>query len=248
MKLVFDPPVIAHRGASAYAPENTMAAFTRAVQMGIQWVEFDVLLAACGTPIIIHDETLDRTTNASGDVGKPPYSWLRTLDAGAWFDAAYASERIPTLLQVAEFMADTGLRANVEIKPLPGQDEQTVLAALAVLAPFFAEPSASLLFSSFSLPALKFLRQHAPRCHLGLLMHEWLPDWREAAESLQCVSVHVNNDILTREKAQAIKETGRLLLSYTVNDVARAETLFSWGVDAVFSDCPDKIACFSCRT
>jgi glycerophosphoryl diester phosphodiesterase len=242
MMLQFNPPVIAHRGASGDAPENTMAAFTRALQYGIQWVEFDVMLAACGTPIIFHDETLDRTTNATGCIGSHSAVWLRSLDAGAWFNSIYAGECIPTLAQLTAFLAETGLCANIEIKPLPGQDAQTVLAALQEVSAFFPEQSPSILFSSFSIPALKLLRQHAPTANLGLLMHEWLPDWRDTADALCCVSVHVNNEVLTEQGAHEIKAAGKQLLCYTVNDACRAETLFGWGVDAVFSDFPDHIA------
>tara|TARA_R110000868_G_scaffold134591_3_gene346660 strand:- start:202 stop:939 length:738 start_codon:yes stop_codon:yes gene_type:complete len=245
MTLSFDPPVIAHRGASADAPENTMAAFTRAIQLGIEWVEFDVMLAACGTPIVFHDETLERTTNTTGFVKDHSYAYLRTLDAGSWFHASFAGERIPSLAQVAEFLADTGLHANVEIKPLPGQGEQTVIETLKVLSPFFDASSPSILFSSFSVPVLEFLRARAPRCHMGLLMHDWLPTWQASVDSLQCVSIHAENDMLTEERVKHLKCSGKELLSYTVNDIDRAEALFSWGVDAVFSDCPDQIARFS---
>ncbi len=242
--LEFDPPVIAHRGASGYAPENTMVSFTRAVQLGIKWVEFDVMLAACGTPIIIHDETLDRTTNMRGAVGDYPYSCLQKLDAGAWFNPAFSCERIPTLAQLAEFLVDTGMKANVEIKPLPGQDEVTVKTALEVLSRFFSLDSEHLLFSSFSLPALTFIRRYAPASQLGLLMHEWHPEWHRAADELNCVSVHVNQEVLTKERAQAIKAKNKILLSYTVNEVSLAEKLFAFGVDAVFSDYPDRIMRF----
>lgn len=242
--LEFDPPVIAHRGASGYAPENTMLSFTRAVQLGVKWVEFDVMLAACGTPIIIHDETLDRTTDTSGAVGDWPYACLQKLDAGAWFNPAFSCERIPSLAQLAEFLVDTGLKANVEIKPLPGQDEITVKTALQVIANYIPLNSEQLLFSSFSLPALRFIRQYAPTCQLGLLMHEWHPEWRRAADALNCVSVHVNQEVLSKERAQEIKASNKLLLSYTVNEVALAEKLFAFGVDAVFSDYPDRIMRF----
>lgn len=243
--LSFEPPVLAHRGASANAPENTMSAFVRAVQLGIQWVEFDVMLAACGTPIIFHDETLDRTTSASGNVGDYPYAYLQTLDAGAWFKSTFAGERIPTLEQVAEFLVGTGLHANVEIKPLPGQDEATVDATLKVMSAYFTEDSTQILYSSFSIPTLKYLRAHAPHCLMGLLMHEWLPDWQQVAASLHCVAINVNEEILTAERVREIKDTGRLLLSYTVNDTARADQLYGWGVDAVFSDDAGHIARFS---
>lgn len=241
---VFEPPVIAHRGACAYAPENTMVSFTKAVQLGIHWVEFDVMLAACGTPIVFHDETLDRTTNAVGNVGDYTYAYLRTLDAGTWFSPAYSCERIPSFAQVLEFVRDTGLCANVEIKPLPNQDQATVAAVLNVVSRFFPENNSSILFSSFSIPTLRFLRAQAPHCSMGLLMHEWIPDWESIAEELRCVSINVNQEILTPDKPAALKVDGRQLLSYTVNDITRAEQLFSWGVDAVFSDNPDIIARF----
>jgi glycerophosphoryl diester phosphodiesterase len=244
MTLIFQPPVIAHRGVSSIAPENTMSAFVRAVQQGIEWVEFDVMLARCGTPIVIHDETLDRTTGAKGGVGDFDYSYLRTLDAGAWFKPIFSGERIPTFAEVLDLLAATGLKANIEIKPLPDQDEITVRQAVGILSQYFPQNSDSILLSSFSLPALKLMRAMAPSSYLGLLMHEWMPDWRAQAASLNCVSVHVNQEILTEARAREIKSDRKILLSYTVNDPKRAETLFGFGVDAVFSDCPDKISRF----
>ncbi|MBV9574993.1 MAG: glycerophosphodiester phosphodiesterase, partial [Gammaproteobacteria bacterium] len=106
MSLVFSPPVIAHRGASAYAPENTMAAFVKAVQLGIKWIEFDVMATVNGEPIIFHDETLDRTTNAQGEVHHHSYAYLQTLDAGAWYQPFFSGEKIPTLQQVLQFMRE----------------------------------------------------------------------------------------------------------------------------------------------
>lgn len=240
--LQFDPPVIAHRGASAYAPENTMSAFTRAMQLDINWLEFDVMLASCSTPIIFHDETLERTTSGAGYVGDYPYAYLRTLDAGKWFSPLYSSERIPSLDQVAQFLYHSNMHANVEIKPLPEQDVATAINAVKVLEPYFPELKERLLFSSFSLASLKTLREQMPDCALGLLIHEWDFDWESIVLSLNCASVHVYDDILTQEIAEKIKGMGKVLLCYTVNCTDRAEELYSWGVDAVFSDCPDKIA------
>lgn len=241
MNLIFNPPVIAHRGASAYAPENTLVAFTKAAQLGIKWLEFDVMLAACGEPIIFHDDTLDRTTNESGELKHLPYAHLRTLDAGKWFDPIFSGERIPSLKQTLDFLKQNQMSANVEIKPLPGQDEQTAIKALALIEPMFPQPNPSILFSSFSVESLRALRLHSPNCLLGLLLHDWEPDWEHICESLNCVSVHVYQEIMTKEMAYKIKGMGRLLLCYTVNDPARAKELYSWGVDAVFSDAPDLI-------
>lgn len=236
-----EPPVIAHRGASAYAPENTLAAFVKAAQLGIKWIEFDVMQAACGEPIIFHDELLDRTTNGSGEVDQYPYSYLRTVDAGAWYDAKFSGERIPSLLQVMEFLQNAKMAANVEIKALPGKEKQLVAKVIEQMKDYLPIAGPTILFSSFSIDALHFLREYAPNCFLGLLLHEWEPNWEALCTSLQCVSVHVNHEIMNQEAAQKIKAMNKTLLCYTVNNPRRALELYSWGVDAVFSDAPDKI-------
>lgn len=238
--LIFNPPVIAHRGASGYAPENTIAAFTKAAQLGVKWIEFDVLPAACGKPVIIHNETLNKTTNGTGKVYSYPYDFLQSLDAGSWFDPIFSGEKIPSLLQVIDFLQNTKLNANIEIKPSVN-DELLVKQVIKEMSPFLKTTSSQILFSSFSFEILQLLRKQCPRCQLGLLLHDWEPNWMGMCESLQCVSIHVNDKILTRDAAITVKSAGKALLCYTVNDVLRAKELFEWGVDAVFSDFPDKI-------
>lgn len=241
MNLVFTPPVIAHRGASAYAPENTMAAFIKAVQSGIKWIEFDIMATACQEPIIFHDELLDRTTNARGEVHTYSYAHLQTLDAGSWYHPRFSGEKIPHLQQVLQFMSDMKIAANLEIKSLPGQEEQLVVRILQEIKPYFSMTDTRLLFSSFSREALYYLRKHSSECHIGLLLHEWEPDWQVVCESLQCASLHINHEIMSADAAAIIKKMEKSLLCYTVNDAARANELYTWGVDAVFSDVPDKI-------
>lgn len=233
--------VIAHRGASAHAPENTLAAFTKAVQLGVKWIEFDVMPAACGEPIVFHDDELNRTTNGQGYVRLYPFAVLSSLDAGSWFDPKFASERIPSLLAVLEFLKNTQLSANIEIKATQEEAELFVKRVLHDMAGFLAKNNNRVMFSSFSFEILKFLRQYAPECQLGLLLHEWEPNWQTIARSLNCVSINVNHEILSKEMAQQIKQMDKLLLCYTVNDPKRALELFSWGVDGVFSDVPDRI-------
>lgn len=241
MQLLFNPKVIAHRGASAYAPENTLIAFTKAAQLEIKWIEFDVMQASCGTPIIFHDETLNRTTNGKGDVCRYSYTYLQTLDAGSWFNPRFSGERIPTLNAVMAFLANENMNANIEIKALPGQEEQCVVRVLKDIKNYLHHPRVTLLFSSFSINALVALRKYAPDCLLGLLLHEWQSNWLEVANDLQCVSLNVNHEIMTENAAQRIKNLGKTLLCYTVNDRDRAQTLYSFGVDAVFSDAPDQL-------
>lgn len=237
MVLQFQPPVIAHRGASAYAPENTLAAFIKAAQLGVKWVEFDVMQAACGKPVIFHDETLNRTTNGQGDIDQYSFNFLHSLDAGSWFNPMYAGEKIPTLKGALEFLQTANMSVNIEIKALAGRED----ALVRKIAREIGDYQFPILFSSFSIAALEALRQHIPNCHLGLLLHEWTSDWQKTYDSLNCVSVHVNHDILSEYITQQIKSSNKLLLCYTVNDPERAAELFSWGVDAIFSDAPDLI-------
>src|SRR3990167_4199284 len=237
-------PLIAHRGASALAPENTLVAFRKAREIGARWVEFDVMLAACGTPVIIHDETLDRTTNGRGNVSDYPYSYLKTLDAGSWFDPRFAGEKIPTLAELIELLHSEQLSAHVEIKPARGKEKQTVEKVLQVIEQCWRKDMLPPLISSFSRTVLYEVRRCSPASLLGLLMHDWEADWKNVCDELSCVSVHVNQKILDPKKAKEIKATNRLLLVYTVDDVKRARDLFSWGVDAIFSNCPDNMRVF----
>ncbi len=118
-------PVVGHRGASAHAPENTLASLRRAWELGAAWVEFDVKLTRDGVPILMHDAKLKRTTNGSGLVASLDYAAIARLDAGAWFPGAFAGERIPTLDEAVALLQELGLAANVEIKPCPGREVET---------------------------------------------------------------------------------------------------------------------------
>jgi len=238
----FMPPVIAHRGASRDAPENTMAAFRKAETTGSHWIEFDVMLSADLKPVIFHDETVDRTTNAHGKLSDFSYEALRKLDAGSWFSPEFADERVPSLEEVVDFLKASKMAANIEVKPIAGQEDEAAERTIDILSKVFEQPDDHILFSSFSLTVLQSLRKYSPNCHLGLLLSEWRPDWLSLAEELNCVSVHVNEHALNKSWVKDIKAANKLLLSYTVNDPDRARTLLDWGVDAVFSDVPGVIA------
>lgn len=235
------PPVIAHRGASGLAPENTMVAFSKAKSLGAKWVEFDVLMARCGEVVVIHDDTLDRTTNGSGRVEDFSYQELKKLDAGSWFHPDFSQEKIPTLREVIDFLNQNQINANIELKTQLGKEEKLVKNVLDLVQNGWSTNAAPPLLTSFSLPTLELLRKNSTTSCLGFLMHEWLNDWERICDQLNCVTVNVNHAILNAEIIAEIKATNRLLLSYTVNEVKRAKELFTLGVDAVFSNYPDKI-------
>lgn len=235
----FKSAVIAHRGASKKAPENTFSAFNQALASNSAWIEFDVTLASCGTPIIFHDEHLERTTDGAGLIHNQPYPELAKLDAGAWFAPQFAGEKIPTLAAMVDWLLTNTVYVNIELKPRAGDEATLVTTVLTTMKPLLE--SGRLLFSSFSLEALRALRRQDPACRIGLLLHEWRPDWEIMVDELACTSVHLNYELITPDKINAIKARGLSLLTYTVNDPETAKALLTQGVDAVFSDYPDLL-------
>lgn len=228
------PPVIGHRGAAAYAPENTRAGFRKARALGCRWVEFDVRLAASGGLAVIHDATLERTTSGQGRVADHTLSELAALDPG---DGA----GVPSLAEVLELLAELGLGANVEVKAEPASAPVTGALAAVVCEQARRKHGLELLISSFSPAALHAAHGAAPFLPRALLRDAPGRDWRSAAEALGCVSLHVQARCADRALAEAVHGAGLRLLAYTVNDPVQARALFADGIDGVFSDVPDRI-------
>lgn len=238
---LFQPPVIAHRGARTKAPENTMAAFRETVAEGIQWIETDVKLTHDGVPILIHDDTLDRTTSGQGPVADMVWSDMKNLDAGSWFNPAFASERVPHLADVLHYVLDHNLHLNLELKPCPGRTQVTVMVTLIEAAKIWSPDREPPLISSFNVDALIIASRLHPDWPRGLLMDEWQENWPELVKNVDAATLNLNADMLTQENIQHFKESGLPLLAYTVNDPVRAKELLHWGVTAVFSDNPQEI-------
>lgn len=235
------PPVIGHRGAAAYAPENTLAGFRHAARLGVSWVEFDVQLTMDGVPVVLHDHRLDRTTDGFGQVRRCPLAKLKRLDAGAWLHPAFAGERIPTLAEALADIAGLGLGCNIELKPQKGRTVETTRGALEVAASAWPRHLPPPLISSFDHEALRVARDEAPDWPRGFLVGALPPDWRRRAEDLGCATVNVHHRRLNQRSVAAVCEAGFRVLAYTVNDVARARLLWGWGVTSVFSDVPDTL-------
>lgn len=233
--------LIAHRGASAYAPENTMAAFKKAAALGARCVEFDVMLSADGDPFVFHDDTLNRTTNGRGGVGQTSSLQLKSLDAGAWFSTQFKNEAIPSFRTVIRWLIDTGMHANIELKPYPGTMEQTTTTVLSQLNQYWPADKPLPLISSFDWDALALCRSLAPEMPLGLLLYGWDKTCFKTAKKLDCVSIHINNRSTTPARIREIKDQGYAVYVYTINRKRRAIKLLHWGVDAVFTDYPDLL-------
>ena len=235
------PLVIGHRGAAAHAPENTLSGFRAAKSLGCDWIEFDVRLAADGTPVICHDDRLDRTTDGRGRVSKLPLAAIRQADAGRWFDTRFAGERVPTLDEALLCCRELELGANVEIKAERSRGPATV-AAVASCFQRLAGRLPPILISSFLEDAVAEAAALVPTVARGMLWRKIPRGWQKTANRLGCTTIHCGHPELTEKVAAQVCAAGYPLLTYTVNDAARARQLFSWGVTSVFSDAPDIIA------
>jgi glycerophosphoryl diester phosphodiesterase len=235
------PRVIGHRGAAGLAPENTPVSFRKAAELGVGWVEFDVHLSADGVPIVIHDDTLNRTTSGKGDVATLPVAALQELDAGAWFGKEFRGERVPTLEATITLLGKLGLGAIVEIKPSPGHAEATAEAAVRLLLKRWPDHLPPPMVSSFEQEALERARMVAPGIARALLVGKISDDWQRDVDRLGCAALHANQRGLKAAEVAEVTGAGVPLFSYTVNSPKRAKELFSWGVAAIFSDRPDLV-------
>lgn len=233
--------IIGHRGASGYAPENTRAAFEKALALGCRFIEFDVMLSADGEAFIFHDENLKRTTNGRGEFGLVTAEYLQSLDAGLWYSKKFRGEKILSLRDAIQWLNACGVHANIEIKPFPGTTEQTTVAVMTHINRYWPQDKKLPLVSSFDLDALGLCRSIAPEIPLGLLLDKWQENWLQLARDYNCFSVHLSRRAATAARVAAIKDHGYAVYVYTINRKRKAKKLFNWGVDAVFSDYPDLL-------
>jgi glycerophosphoryl diester phosphodiesterase len=246
------PQIIAHRGGGSLAPENTLAAMRCGLAHGFRAVEFDVMLARDGVPIVMHDPQFGRTVPGKGNVYDKSAQELAAMDAGSWFGPDFAGEPVPTYEQVAQFCMQHAIWMNVEIKPAPGFEEQTGRVVGEVTRRLFATQIAAHvpgsndatlpLFSSFSFEAVMAARVAAPEIPRGWLAGTIPVDWQARLEQLDAVALHTSHAKLSAPQALAVKDAGYGLLCYTVNDVGRAREIIGWGVDAF---CTDRIDLFA---
>jgi glycerophosphoryl diester phosphodiesterase len=228
------PKILAHRGGGSLAPENTLGAIRLGASLGFKGVEFDVMLAGDGTPVLIHDETLERTTNGRGIVAGIPYAVLARLNAGN-------GEPVPSFGEAARLCRELGLWANVEIKPAKGHERATGEAVAKMAADLWRDADVLPVLSSFSSEALARARDVSPGLPRGLLVERVPADWSSRLRDLACVALHCDHRHLAQASAAEIRAAGYALLVYTVNEAADARRLFDWPVDCVVTDALDRI-------
>ncbi len=236
------PRWVAHRGAGKLAPENTLAAFRLGASQGFRAFECDVKLSADGLPFLLHDDTLDRTTTGQGRAGDLAWTALSQLDAGSWQGRQYAGEPLPTLQAVAAFMRRNGYLLNIEIKPTPGQEEETGRVVAALADQLWAGADVPPLLSSFRPDALAGARAAAPSLPRALLLDTLWPDWFEVAASLGCVAVVTHYRLMDAALVERLHGAGWRAMVYTVNEADDALRLLALGVDGLITDAVDRFA------
>ena len=236
------PRLIGHRGAARHAPENTLASVRMAALQGAPWVEVDVKLTADGVPVLMHDDTLDRTTNGRGKVAETRFEALSRLDAGRWFSPAFIGEPVPTLAALIDLVAQLDLGLNLEIKPCPGRAAETAGVALSMAYSLWPEGKPPPLVSSFEFEALETARRVVPSWPIGYLIDRRHPDWRAQADAVGAATINVNARKETAATIAEYRATGRPVLAYTVNTLPAAQEVLGWGVHGVFTDTPQGLA------
>lgn len=232
------PRHIAHRCGGALAPENTLAGLRLAARLGFRAVEFDVMLSKDGTPLLIHDETLERTTSGKGCVAQSSWKKLSALDAGRRHHRAFVGEPLPSFEQALRLCQELGLAANVEIKPALGHDVATGGAVACCIADCFAAmpQRAPVLLSSFSESALAAARGAVPGLMRALLVEDIPGDWLGRLQALDCQALHCSAVHLEEAQIAEVNAAGVPLACYTVNQPEAAKRLFDRGVAAIFTD------------
>jgi glycerophosphoryl diester phosphodiesterase len=226
--------VIAHRGASGTCPENTLAAFRHAEALGAHMIELDVQLTRDGEVVVMHDDTLERTTDGRGPVGRWTLAELRRLDAGSWFAPEFAGEPVPTL---AEVLRAVRLPVNVELKA--GGGSGLVARTLAVVEE--AGALARVVFSSFDPDALLRLRTLTADADLGVLWaRRVLAPALDLARRVAARGLHLRKTLASPKSLAAAREAGLAIRVWTVNEPREFASLRAAGASGVFTDYPER--------
>ena len=230
------PRWVAHRGAGKLAPENTLAAFRLGAQHGYRMFECDVKLSADGVPFLMHDATLERTTNGIGLGGDQPWDQLARLDAGSWHSRMHAGEPLPSFENIARYCLANGHFLNIEIKPTPGHEAKTGEVVANHAARLWAGQPVPPLLTSFRPESLQAAQAAQPALPRGLLLDTLWKGWLETALTLDCVAIVCNHALWDGSTVTQVHSAGMRCLSYTVNDEWAAQRLLDLGTDGIITD------------
>ncbi len=230
------PTLFAHRGGGMHAPENTLAAVRTGHAFNYTAFEFDVKLSGDAVAMLMHDSTLERTTNGCGNVADKSVAELELLDAGTWHSDVFRAEPPPRFSAVAAYLHAHGLMANVEIKPSEQRETETGKIVAEMCDEIWRDRIVKPLISSFSVDALRAAHAAVPALPMGLLVKIAGAEHLPLLHELGCVSIHCNHLHITPDLVRMFHQHGYRVLTYTVNRVEQINTLLAFGVDGVFTD------------
>ena len=233
------PAWVAHRGAGKLAPENTLAAFRLGARHGYRMFECDVKLSADGTPFLLHDDKLDRTTDGTGIAGALDWAQLSCLDAGSWHSPDFAGEPIARFAALAAWIRANGLLLDVEIKPTTGAEVETGHAVAKACLELWRDAEVPPFLTSFQPKSLEAARSSAPELPRGLLINELWQGWLETAQQLACVAVVLKHTLVDATLVQRVHAARLRIGVYTPNDVPDVDRVRAAGVDMVVTDAVD---------
>jgi glycerophosphoryl diester phosphodiesterase len=225
---------VAHRGYSAAAPENTMPALAAAILGGATYVEFDVRTTADGVPVVIHDRTVDRTTDGTGHVWELTVDEVRALDAGSWFSPAYTGVRVPLLTEALDLVPDPGPQLLLEIKPPAGPDDLKRILDLVAERGLLDRT----VVQSFDPQVVRLAREVAPDVRRGLLRTRFEPDTVPLARELEvvCCNPSVAEVLGDPETMAELAGAGIDVMPWTANDMGEWDALVEAGVAGLITD------------
>lgn len=235
---IVNSPILAHRGASAFAPENTIEAVELAARMGATWIETDVQLTADGKLVMIHDKRLERTTNGKGYVAKHNLSDIQSLDAGGWFADRFRGLRPPTLGEFVECIISNGLNLQLELKETSGREHELVDAVCDALKRIWPFDERSLFLSGFSERCLRRAAERMPHIPRALTTVYVPQDPDGLAEEIGVQIMHVQDEFTDADAIRTIRQSSVEFAVATVNDRERAQELLDAGVQSILTDNP----------
>jgi len=232
------PRVIGHRGARGHAPENTMPSFRKALELGADWIELDVHITKDGRLVVIHDDSVDRTTDGSGLIASLTWDEIRHLDAGSWYDPAFTGAHIPLLEEVLEW-ARGRVPLIMEMKHAWQEKDDLVDRVVEAIRRHQMVEQVEVI--SFDHRMVRRVKELEPAISTGILYVAALADPIEVARAARADALHPQYSYVDGELVQEAHRAGLAVSPWVVNDPELARLLASWGVDSIGTDYPDRL-------
>ncbi len=231
----------AHRGASAVAPENTLAAFMEALNQGADGIECDIQITRDGIPVVIHDESLARTTNGFGLVSQHTFAELQALDAGSWFHMKYAGSKIPALEEVLHWIGTNNLRLNIELKPSLDETKKLEQRVLSLIHHY--KMNERTVISSYDARLLHSIRKISKLVETAYIHFFFNEPW-DAAKSVGARAIHFFYPLVTEDTIQQAKAHHMEIVPYTVDEWSDISRMLRYDIQGIITNYPNRVRKF----